>query len=63
MHFSMEKWIGLLCANVFFIGNNVGIYCVQFHVCLAIVWYFRLMMIAQFTFTTTKHTDHFGLVN
>ena len=24
---NMEKWIGLLCANVFFIENNIGIYC------------------------------------
>ena len=29
---NMEKWIGLLCANVLFIENNIGIYSsVQFH--------------------------------
>ena len=78
----MEKWIGLLCANVFLLkttlaytvvfnftltftlGANNGIRDFASAVCVlghpVVFQTGRAAMIAQFT--TTKHTDHFGLV-
>ena len=45
----MEKWIGLFCANVFFIENNIGIYCsVQLYFIIYILLYYIYIYIYEY---------------